>query len=163
MRILFIRHGEAVEADRFDGPDVQRPLTKQGKQHVSATALHIAKNYPDLRRVVTSQAVRARETAHLLARAVGAKRVEVRATLNPGASPNAMLKLLQSLKRSSWVALVGHEPDFSESVSRLVSDGALRMKLKKSGFADVEWPDRGAAVLRTLYDPRRAGSARGKK
>ncbi len=155
MRILFIRHAEAVEADGFDGPDAARPLTKKGKTLFSHVAGRLAAGYPRVKRILSSEAVRARQTAEILADSYGAVCVELCPALNPGASVEAIEGVLRTLPDEGWVAVVGHEPDFSSAVSALVSGGALRLKLKKGGVVDVEVPARGAATLRAVWEPKR--------
>lgn len=154
MRILFIRHAEAVEADQFEGSDMDRPLTQHGKKLFSRIAAHIAKGYPELARIYSSKAARARQTAEILATATGS-RLDVRTALNPGATLTGIKEVVGSSKRDDCVALVGHEPDFSSAISALVADGALRLKLRKGGFAEVELPKRDAALLRALVDPKK--------
>ncbi|MCO5045085.1 MAG: histidine phosphatase family protein [Verrucomicrobia bacterium] len=157
MRILFIRHAEAAEAEGFDGPDIARPLTKKGKKLFLGVARGVARAYPGLDRIISSEAVRARQTAEILAKACGSICVELCPALNPGASEEAIVRVICTLAADACVALVGHEPDFSTAISSRVAGGALRLKLKKGGFADVEIPASGEAVLRALVDPKRVG------
>ena len=155
MRILFVRHAQAVEADQFDGDDLDRPLTPEGRKRFKRVAAHLAAAYPAPDRLVSSRAVRARQTAEVLAVALGSKNWEQREELNPGASIAAIQSVLEEQPEAGWVLLVGHEPDFSRAISALAGGGRLQVKLRKGGVAEVEWTPRGRGRLRALLDPAR--------
>ncbi|HMP75312.1 MAG TPA: histidine phosphatase family protein [Kiritimatiellia bacterium] len=155
MRILFIRHAQAVEADQFDGDDLDRPLTPEGRKRFKRVADAVATVYPRPDRLVSSRAERACRTAEVLALAFGLKTWEEREELNPGASVAAIKAVLEERADAEWVMVVGHEPDFSGAVSALTGGGRLRMKLRKGGVAEVEWTPRGLGRLRALLDPAR--------
>ena len=155
MRILFIRHAHAVEADLFAGGDLERPLTPEGRKRFKRVAARLAKRYPVPDRLVSSNAVRARQTAEVLADAFVCSKPDVRDELNPGASVAAIRRVVESLRGAAWVALVGHEPDFSQTVSAWVAGGGLDLKLKKGGVVEVELLPRGRARLRAVWDPAR--------
>jgi phosphohistidine phosphatase SixA len=38
MRVLFLRHAEAVESSGFEGSDLERPLTGKGRRTMKAVA-----------------------------------------------------------------------------------------------------------------------------
>lgn len=154
MRILFIRHAEAVEAGDFAGSDLDRPLTASGRKAMRRAARRLAAHYPRPQRILCSAAARARATADLLARAWD-RRVVVTAQLNPGASPEAIQRLVatQRRQRVEWLVVVGHEPDLSSAISRLVAGGRLHVKLKKGACAEVEWSPSRTGVLRALVSP----------
>jgi len=155
VRILFIRHARAVEADAFAGCDLARPLTPEGRKRFKRVANRLAKRYPVPDRLISSNAVRARQTAEALAAAYGCPKIEVREELNPGASVAAIQRVVEGLGDVRWVALVGHEPDFSQAVSAWVAGGRLDLKLKKGGVVEIETLSRGRARLRAVWDPAR--------
>jgi len=154
MRILFIRHAEAVDADDFDGQDLERPLTSRGRKTMKRAAALLADRYPVPSVVVSSCAERARATADLVARAFGLASFKETAALNPGARPADILRVLATVRRSvTYVVLVGHEPDLSTVISRLVADGHLRLKLKKGACVEVELTAPQKGLLRAVIDP----------
>lgn len=155
MRILFIRHAEAVEAGQFNGPDLGRPLTKKGGKTFVRVARCLAKTYPKPDIIISSEAMRARQTAGILAQTIGVSRVAIKAEMNPGAKKGAIQKVIRAHARKKWITLVGHEPDFSNAISSMVASGKVRLKLKKGGVAEVEKAGAGPAILRALYDPTR--------
>ena len=69
MRVLFIRHAIALEREEFLEDDMLRPLSEEGKTK-AAKAFGVYKSLfdkPDL--ILSSEAVRAKETAELLSHA----------------------------------------------------------------------------------------------
>ncbi len=153
MDVLFIRHAEAVEACDWGGPDLTRPLTRDGIRGFRALARRAAAWYGRPDRLICSEAVRAWETAALLRGPWPRLRVEKRPELNPGARPPAIRRLLREAPAARRIVLVGHEPDFSTAVADMVSGGALRMKLRKGGIAVVRWAPGRRAELRALLAP----------
>jgi phosphohistidine phosphatase len=101
--------------------------------------------------VLSSPLPRARETADIAAREWG-KRVEV--TEEPalaGGSAEQISKALERYPGDSTVAIVGHEPDLSELLARILgTPHEERLTFKKGGAALVELPgsalDGGALV-----------------
>jgi phosphohistidine phosphatase len=155
MRILFVRHAEAVEATEFDGRDLDRPLTPSGRKRFAKVAARLAQAYPVPDRIVCSKAARASETAEEIRRAFGKGKLEPREELNPGASPDDIRSILREKSDAEWVVIVGHEPDCSRAIASIVAQGKLRMKLKKGAVAEIDWPGRGPGTLRALWDPAR--------
>jgi phosphohistidine phosphatase len=155
MRILFIRHAEAVDVAEFDGADLERPLTSSGRKRFAKVAARLAQVYPAPDRLISSKAVRAWETAEEVRRAFGEGKLELREELNPGATPDDIRAVLREKCDAEWVAVVGHEPDFSRAIAAIVSQGKLRVKFKKGAVAEVEWSGRGPGTLRALWDPAR--------
>jgi phosphohistidine phosphatase len=94
---------------------------------------------PDV--LLTSPLPRARETAEIAAREWG-KRVEV--TEEPalaGGSVEQISKALERYPGDSTVAIVGHEPDLSELLARILgTPHEERLTFKKGGAAMVELP-----------------------
>ena len=155
MRVLFIRHAQAVEASDFSGPDLQRPLTGKGRRTMRDMAVHWAGGQDRPDHLLSSQAERARATADILAKAWGGMEVEERAELNPGAKPAAFYRVLEEAwkKRETRLVIVGHEPDLSTCVSALVAGGHLHLKFKKAACAEVELIGPRHGILRALIDP----------
>ncbi len=155
MRVLFVRHAEAIESSDFEGSDLERPLTGKGRRTFKAVARSLAQRFDQPDRIICSQAERARATAELLASAFGGLAVEERSDLNPGTRLASFHRLLAEAwkKEDALVVLVGHEPDLSMAVSDLVAGGHLILKLKKAGCADVELTTPTSGRLRALLDP----------
>lgn len=155
MRILFIRHAEAVEADEFPGRDLDRPLTPKGQRAFQRMARMLAGNYDPPRCILTSEAKRARATAEILSEAFGSGPATVAPALNPGATLTSYLNSLPGggWKKKGLMVVVGHEPDLGKAVARLVGASKARIKLVKGACAEVEWTGARAGVLRALLNP----------
>ncbi|HET9857476.1 MAG TPA: phosphohistidine phosphatase SixA [Chthoniobacterales bacterium] len=132
MLIYFLRHGEADWPD-WEKPDDERPLTKRGKKemHEVATFLKRVKARPDL--IVTSPLARASQTAEIAAEHLKMKCREDK-LLAKGFGRHELERLLKKYPEESLM-IVGHEPDFTHTISQLT--GAA-LKLSKAGVALVE-------------------------
>ena len=132
MLIYFLRHGEADWPD-WEKPDDERPLTKRGKKemHEVATFLKRIKARPAL--IVTSPLPRASQTAEIAAEHLKMKCCEDK-LLAKGFGRHEPERLLKKYPEESLM-IVGHEPDFTHTISQLT--GAA-LKLSKAGVALVE-------------------------
>jgi phosphohistidine phosphatase len=146
MRLLIIRHAIAVPRGTPDIPDDERPLTKRGRRRFRTAAAGLAElvKRPDV--VISSPLPRARETADIAAKAFG-KRVEVveEAAL-AGGSVDEISRMLERYPGDSTVAIVGHEPDLSELLAKILgTPHATRLTFKKGGAALVDLPGSATA------------------
>lgn len=136
--VVVLRHGRARKAAER-GPDEGRPLTRAGLRAIEA---HLPRALgligPKERRdlvIWTSGALRARQTADVAARALGAPVVE-RGFLANQDMPALLDALSQSQERC--VVVVGHNPLLERAVERLSGVGA---SLAPGGMAAVSVPD----------------------
>ena len=149
MLIYFLRHGEADWPD-WKKPDDERPLTEKGKKEMHQVGAFLANLSvkPDI--VLTSPLPRASQTAEIAAGYVDAKCKEDD-SLAPGFGRSELKKLVQKHGGASLM-VVGHEPDFSETVGKLTG-GCV--KLAKAGIALVEVDaDLRNGQLLWLFPPR---------
>ncbi len=119
MRLLIVRHAEAVAAEVAGVPDRERALTPGGERRFRAAALGLARLVPAPDALLSSPLLRARQTATLLAAAWRGRAVTLEATLAAG-SVEAILDLLARHERDATVVLVGHEPTVSALLAELV-------------------------------------------
>lgn len=152
MHVLFVRHAAAVEVDEWPDDDLSRPLTRKGRRSARAAFRFLSQRGVRPDRIISSEAVRSRETAALLATATK-RRVTVDAALNPGLSPAALRKVLRKHAKAEVVALVGHEPDFSTAIAGLIGDGTARIKVAKAACALVALDAAGRGTLLWLLPP----------
>lgn len=152
LRLIFIRHAIAKDRDKFEGDDLKRPLTAKGRRKAKAIFARLTALRPAPERVISSTATRARETADLFCEAFQLAGPQLDASLNPGARPGVIIQLLQKLPSGiKSVALVGHEPDFTQAISALVADGHLNARLKKCGMVELEWSaEHGGTLVMAL-------------
>ena len=119
MRVLVIRHAQAVPQGTRDLRDADRPLTADGERRFRATALALARVVPNPEVLLTSPLLRARQTATLLVAAW----TDIEPTLEPAlasGSVDAILGALGQHARGATVVLVGHEPTVSALLGELL-------------------------------------------
>lgn len=154
LALYLLRHGDAGDPIAWTGDDAERPLSKKGRRQSKGLGRHLADLdlRPDL--ILTSPKLRSAETARLVGRLVGRKPV-IDERLAIGFGESALAELVSGLREDvGSVMLVGHDPDFSSTLSWLVG-GSLT--LRKGAVALVVLPDRrpaaGRGVLRWLLPP----------
>ena len=133
MRLYFFRHAIAKDADA-DTPDASRELTEEGVANTRQAAralkpLGVQPNY-----LFSSPLTRAYQTAVIIGEALDID-VLVRTEVGPGFGIHAVEALVSDLPPDSEVVFVGHEPDFSMTISSLVGG---RVVMKKGGVARVD-------------------------
>ncbi len=128
MRTVYIiRHGIAIDREEFSGPDVDRPLTRSGEEK-TLQAMRGLVQYLEARtekpRILSSPAVRARQTAELFCKAYGRnQKPALKENLKPGASCLDYLETMiyADLAESESLLLFGHEPEISETCALLAN------------------------------------------
>lgn len=151
MNLLVVRHAIAMdpaEYAREHPDDAGRPLTPEGQKKMKRAALGLHSLVSEIQLLATSPLTRARETAEILA-AIYAITPVVVPVLAPGQPATHVGRWLEQERRHETVAMVGHEPGLSRTVSWLLA-GSERplLELKK-----------GAACLLSIPDAVGAGSA----
>lgn len=133
MRLYFFRHASAEDA-RAGASDASRELTSEGIANTrqAAGVLKTLGVKPDC--LYTSPLTRARQTADILSQALDVEVLE-RQEVAPGFSIHAVETLTSGLDPNAQILFVGHEPDFSTTVSALVGG---RVVMKKGGLARVD-------------------------
>jgi phosphohistidine phosphatase len=124
--IYFLRHGEAEHETQ---EDADRKLTEKGERQSEMAGRALAELGVSIDVCLTSPKVRAERTARLACEHLDVP-VEVVEELRGG--PFDALGLAAG---RGEVLLVGHEPDFSNSIAELTGG---RVKLRKGGVACVE-------------------------
>lgn len=141
MQLYVLRHGSAVEPERWRGVDEQRPLTDEGREEMRLVArgLKWLGVEPDI--VLTSPYLRARQTAEPVAGALGVA-IAPAPELVPGCDLDRFCAALAGSavsRQPKGVLVVGHEPDLSTVVGLLVgSMGPARIEMKKASCARVD-------------------------
>ena len=124
MKTLFlVRHAKSSRDDPWL-PDRDRPLDDSGMQDAPKMGKRLAKRdvKPDL--LLSSPALRALTTAHLIAEEVGYKRKDIVVDDRLYASSaDDLLAVIRALdKKLSRVMLFGHNPEFTDLAHRLSSE-----------------------------------------
>jgi phosphohistidine phosphatase len=113
--LLLVRHGTAE--DRHPDGDTGRRLTSAGADAFRASAAAVAERAA-IRSVVCSPYARARQTADLLAEAMGGVSVDLQPELGVGVTGASVAAMAEAL--GPGTALVGHNPSMTEAAAVLL-------------------------------------------
>lgn len=145
MRLYFLRHAQAVERGTVD--DFSRELTARGEARTRNAARVIKKLNLGLDAIYSSPRLRARQTADIVADALGMSVQLTPAMGEFGWGAARLEQLLAEHAMGENLMLVGHEPTFSETIGALT--GGM-VDMKKGGLARIDIfmraPARGSLV-----------------
>jgi phosphohistidine phosphatase len=152
VELYFLRHADAGDPFAWDGPDEDRPLSHKGERQAERVArlLHGMDPGPDA--VISSPKLRAFQTARIVASEIGAE-VVLSDRLGDGIGVDSLGDLLEEAGQPARPLLVGHDPDFSDTVSTLVGASVL---VRKAALVrvDADLPlQPGGGELRWLVPP----------
>ncbi|HSB12141.1 MAG TPA: phosphohistidine phosphatase SixA [Blastocatellia bacterium] len=140
MELYVIRHGIAEPLGQGnDFSDEKRALTEDGRSRMREAARGLRKLGIEVDMLLTSPLIRAVETSDIVAAAIGVGKKEVRQTANlaPGASAEALFAEIKAQPGAESIALVGHQPDLGELISRIIQSSAPSIQLKKGAVCCV--------------------------
>ena len=153
VRLHLLRHADAGDPGAWEGPDEIRPLSPKGQRQAERLAALLAGGgfAPDA--ILSSPMTRARETAEIVAAALG-RPVRIDPRLAGPLELATVEAILADAGDPARPILVGHDPEFSALAGELT--GAVGLQLRKGTFAriDAERPlEPGGGVLRWLVPP----------
>lgn len=142
MKTLFLlRHAKAVPGIKGLA-DVDRSLTELGESQAQRLGKHFKKHAPDLDLVLSSTALRARQTTEIFLKAAECL-TEVRYDQRIyEAGRQQLIELVSGIEEEkNRVLLVGHNPGFEELLQRLTGrfDAMSTCTLAKIDFSVSEW------------------------
>ena len=141
MDLYILRHGIAQPREISTAmKDGERRLTDEGKRKMRRIAKGMKAMDLTFDLILTSPLRRAKETAQIVAGVLQLqKRLKIFPALAAGEKTRDLVEALEEpLSTSEAVLLVGHEPDLSDLVSRLIAGGTdLSMTLKKGGLCKL--------------------------
>ena len=155
MDLILLRHGMA-EDSHPDG-DFPRALVEKGREQArrAANLLKSAGLLPEI--VLTSPLVRARQTADEFCQTAGMPGAVIQGWLACGMSPETAMIELTAYRDFKTVAIVGHEPDFSELIQWILGGGGGSIEVKKGAVACLRIsPPSQHGMLRYLVPPKLA-------
>lgn len=130
MKLLtLMRHGKSDWSTNMES-DFDRPLKERGRRDSPRMGQYLAQLdlAPDL--IVSSPAVRARETAELFAEGCGYDATILWDERIYAASGGELMSVLRSLPDAAGhVLMIGHNPGFEDLVARLIGADAYGMAL----------------------------------
>jgi phosphohistidine phosphatase len=154
MTVYFLRHADA-EPDA--ARDFERKLTPKGLEQAEKAGKFLVRHGLVPALILTSPVVRARQTAKIVARRLGDADLVEERWLACGMSPESCLRELAVHQHLESVLLVGHEPDFSETISALTGlPDPVNLNIRKASLTAVDLPrlEPGAGQLQFLVPSR---------
>jgi phosphohistidine phosphatase len=156
MDIYFLRHASAGEPKLTPSKDDERRLDKLGIEQSHNVGRALAAMDISLDAILSSPLPRAAETADIVAEEIGhEKKVVVEAALRPGGSYEQFLQVLGRYGSGDAVMVVGHNPNLTEFLNKLLNGDDARdaIELKKAAIAKVERAGSGS-VLKWCMPPK---------
>jgi phosphohistidine phosphatase len=155
VKLILLRHGKA--ADSHPEGDFSRPLVEKGREQArrAAKLLKAAGMLPDI--VLTSPLIRARQTAEEFCQTAQIPGASLQSWLASGMVPENALKELTAFHDFKSVAIVGHEPDFSQLIQWILGANGGSIEVKKGALACLEiHPPTRRGTLLYLIPPKLA-------
>jgi phosphohistidine phosphatase len=138
MNIYLIRHGDA-ERISLDKKDYDRELTPTGKIKLKSAVFNWNNTIKEFDFIITSPLVRAIQTANIIAEQYNASdKIVIDKKLSPGCDTGDIMEIANSLSGEE-IAFVGHQPDFSEVLSDLISHKGAFIDFKKGAIAKISF------------------------
>jgi phosphohistidine phosphatase len=135
MVIYFLRHGAYRKTPGTT--DGLSHLTEEGAGQIEIEARAMVRLGVSADAIISSPLARARQTAEIVARALGLlPALTVDERLSPGFGPSQLRDIIHDHARAGALLLVGHEPDFSSTIGSCT--GGLRVAMGKGTLARVE-------------------------
>lgn len=173
MIIYFLRHASAGQRVANPKKDEKRALDKEGIEQCGMVGRALAALDVQVESIVSSPLKRAAQTASLVGNELSYEgKIQFDEALRPGATFADFRRMLEKYARQEAIMVVGHNPNLSEFLGRIISEAGCEAgtELKKGAVAKVETSRNSAIlqwdltpkVIRTLYEAAAAESSRPK-
>ncbi|MCL5067054.1 MAG: phosphohistidine phosphatase SixA [Thaumarchaeota archaeon] len=152
MIVYLLRHGEA-EPKSSSKRDEERRLSPEGILQLRKT-LNLAKHLDaSVDRVISSPVLRAKESSEIVAEMLQAKEMLVSNSLEPESTPSEVYDELSKCSLNDKVALVTHQPLFSNLLQDLLGiEVNVNMKAGSLARIDVQgYPKSSSGTLVYLF------------
>jgi phosphohistidine phosphatase len=156
MLLYFLRHASAGKTMLNPRKDERRALDEEGILQARYVGRMLANLDVQVDQIISSPLKRARQTASLVANELAFEAaVQIDDALRPEAEFEQFQTMLARYKKYDAVMVVGHNPSFTEFLSKSVSttSGAAQIDFKKGAVARVEMNGR-AGRLHWLVTPK---------
>jgi phosphohistidine phosphatase len=168
MIIYFLRHANAGQKRIDPAKDEKRPLDKDGVLQCRYIGALLAALDVQVDQIITSPLKRATQTASLVGNDIDySAKLQISDSLRPAATFEDFRQLIHACAKYEAIMLVGHNPNLTEFVSQVVTNGGSKksIELKKGGIARVDYSPK-RSVLNWMVTPKLAralyGSAHSK-
>jgi phosphohistidine phosphatase len=156
MIIYFLRHANAGQSVVNPKKDEKRALDETGVEQCGYVGRALTALDAQVDVIISSPLKRAAQTASLVGNEMGYEgKLQLDNALRPEASFADFRKLLDKYAKYEAILVVGHNPNLSEFLGRLITetDCEAGVELKKGGVAKVEL-GRNSAVLNWSVTPK---------
>ena len=155
MLVYFLRHASAGQRKSDPLKDEKRPLDRDGIEQCGLIGRALAALQTHVDVVISSPLKRATQTASLVANELAHEgKIVLDPALRPEATYVQFRDLLTKYGNQEAIVVVGHNPNLSEFLGRLVGGGSRAgIDLKKAGVARVE-VDHHRGVLHWCLTPK---------
>ncbi len=136
MRVLLIRHAKALSRQEWEQEDLLRPLSEEGVKKAREFFAKLPEIYP-IDVIISSKATRSIQTAQILQEFYPNSKYFETARLNPGATPLRYEEVIEKFHCYDNIALIGHEPDISYTISHFVGCDAMHLRIKKASVTEL--------------------------
>ena len=153
VELYLLRHADAGDPVKWDGPDAARPLSSKGEKQSERLGRFLAGIgfRPDA--ILSSPKLRASQTADIVAGQLGVP-VTLEERLASGVDETGVEAILRDAGDPRRAVLVGHDPDFSSLLQSLCVGRNVEMKKGALARIDVDRPvGPGRGDLRWLVPP----------
>lgn len=160
MNLYLMRHGTAVAADDPTMThDSERPLTGKGVRRMRRAARGLGRLDIPFDGILTSPVLRARQSAEIVAAALGLEScLEEVSGLAPESTVERLLSDLARFHDRQHLLLVGHEPLLSKTIGSLLCGGSgMEIDLRKGSLCRIEidgLPPSSPAILHWHLAPK---------
>jgi phosphohistidine phosphatase len=138
--IYFIRHAKAIDKNSSGfkkSNDLDRPLTKQGIKEFTKLLKTVKNQINDPKVIYYSPALRTASTAEIITDYFKIKTTKLERLL-PESSTIDFLKWFKDSDFDENIIFVGHEPNLSSIISKMLNASPESIKMKKGAIAAVE-------------------------
>ncbi|HEY3056731.1 MAG TPA: phosphoglycerate mutase family protein [Thermoanaerobaculia bacterium] len=151
--VVLLRHGIAEEKSEGKS-DEERSLTSEGHARMKQIAKGLERAFPKAQAIYSSPLLRATQTALWVSKGYRSRvKVNTVDVLKPASSTKEIADFVAKIQERR-VIIVGHEPNLSATLTRLVGLSGEVFELKKGGCYGVRLRSDGTAVLDWLLSPR---------
>jgi len=138
MQIYFLRHADAEGCLTTDSA---RRLTPKGLEQAEKVGRFFERHGLQPGLVLTSPAVRAKQTAEGAFSRLGEEGIVECPWIACGMSPEIFLEEIRAFANFDEIVIVGHEPDFGETIAALVGlPDPSALRIRKASLTAIDLP-----------------------
>lgn len=148
MIIYFLRHASAGAHKANPQKDDKRALDKEGVEQCGIIGRTLAALNVHVDVVISSPLKRAAQTAVLVSNEIGYEgKLQLDGSLKPGSGMEEFSRMLQKHADHEAIMVVGHNPNLSEFLGKLIGRrAAAQIDLKKGAVAKVDSDSKGGTL-----------------